>query len=111
MERRPRARSRDEKQFLQIGEGAERWLRKAAGDGVAHVRRKMTEAVDLSKLHGGEDVNRALGTCAKAGRFADGDLARILAHQQQSGGELILFPRGEDSSLQTSTRVWEGFGA
>jgi len=72
----------------------------------------MTEAVDLSKLHGTEDVNRALETCAKAGRFADGDLARILAHQQQSGGELVLFPaRGEDSSLQTSTRAWEGFGA
>jgi hypothetical protein len=111
LERRPRARSQDERAFLAIGEGAERWLRKAAADGVAHVRRKMTEAVDLSKLHGTEDVNRALETCAKAGRFADGDLARILAHQQTTGGELILFPRGEDSSLQASTRAWEGFGA
>jgi len=114
LERRPRARSQDEKQFLRIGEGAERWLRKAAGDGVAHVRRKMTEAVDLSKLHGTEDVNRALDTCANAGRFADGDLARILAHQQRTGagGELVLFPgRGEDSSLQASTKAWEGFGA
>jgi hypothetical protein len=114
LERRPRARSQDEKAFLRIGEGAERWLRKAAGDGVAHVRRKMTEAVDLSKLHGTEQVNRALQTCANAGRFADGDLARILAHQQQAGagGELVLFPgRSEDSSLQASTKAWEGFGA
>ena len=78
------------------------------------VRRKMTEAVDLSKLHGTEQVNRALQTCANAGRFADGDLARILAHQQQAGagGELVLFPgRSEDSSLQASTKAWEGFGA
>jgi transposase len=114
LERRPRARSQDERAFLAIGDGAERWLRKAAGDGVAHVRRKMTEAVDLSKLHGVPDVNRALETCAKAGRFADGDLARILAHQQRAGagGELVLFPgRGEDSSLQASTKAWEGFGA
>jgi hypothetical protein len=47
------------------------------------------------------------------GRFADGDLARILAHQQQAGrdgGELILFPRGEEASLQASTKAWEGLG-
>jgi hypothetical protein len=73
----------------------------------------MIEAVDLSKLHGTEPVNRALETCASAGRFADGDLARILTHQQQTaGGEVLPFPaRGEDSSLQRSTRAWEGFGA
>lgn len=111
--RRPRARGADDKAFLQIGDGAERWLRRAAGEGVAQVRRKMAEAVDLAKLHGAADVNRALETCAKAGRFGDGDLARILAHQQATaaGGELVLFPaRGEDSSLQTSTKAWEGLG-
>jgi hypothetical protein len=112
LERRPRGQNQDERQFLQIGDGAERWLRRAAGDGVAQVRRKMTEAVDLAKLHGSEPVNLALDACAKAGRFADGDLARILAHQQQAGdgGELILFPRGEEASLQASTRAWEGLG-
>jgi hypothetical protein len=72
----------------------------------------MAEAVDLSKIHGRDTVNQALEVCARAGRFADGDLARILAHQQQAGGELVLFPaRGEESSLQASTRAWEGFGA
>ena len=65
----------------------------------------MAEAVDLSKLHGTEQVERALRTCADAGRFADGDLARILAHQQQTG-ELILFPASEARSLQRSTRRW-----
>ena len=68
----------------------------------------MAEAVDLAKLHDA-DVNRALGRCADAGRFADGDLAAILAHQQQTG-ELILFPAPEERSLQRSTRSWEGFG-
>jgi len=59
----------------------------------------MAEA--LGKIHGNEAVNHALASCAKAGRFADGDLARILAHQQQAGCELVVFPgRSEESSLQ-----------
>ena len=114
LERRPRAQSQDEKQFLTIGPGAERWLRRAAAEGTLRLRRKMIEAVDLSKLHGAEPVNRALDTCAHAGRFADGDLARVLTHQQrtEAGGEVVPFPvRGEDSSLQGSTKAWEGFGA
>ena len=40
----------------------------------------MAEAVDLAKLHGAEQVEHALKVCAQAGRFADGDLAAILAH-------------------------------
>ena len=82
---------------------------KAAAQGAQRVRRKMAEAVDLSKLHGTTEVERALKTCAEAGRFGDGDLAAILAHQQQTG-ELILFPAPEERSLQRSTRSWEGFG-
>ena len=109
LERRPRARSAEERAFLAIGDGAEQWLIKAAAQGAQRVRRKMAEAVDLAKLHGTEEVERALRTCAKAGRFADGDLAAILAHQQQTG-ELILFPAPEERSLQRSTRSWEGFG-
>jgi hypothetical protein len=110
LERRPRARSGEERAFLQIGPGAERWLTCAAAAGAQRVRRKMAEAVDLAKLHGNQHVDRALGTCAEAGRFADGDLAAILAHQQ-SQGELIPFPvRSEEKSLQRSTRSWEGFG-
>ena len=63
--------------------GAEAWLIKAAAAGAQRVRRKMAEAVDLAKLHGAEEVERALKVCAEAGRFADGDLAAILAHQQR----------------------------
>jgi hypothetical protein len=109
LERHPRARSADEQAFLQIGEGAEQWLIKAAAAGTQRLRRKMAEAVDLAKLHGTVEVERALRTCAEAGRFADGDLAAILTHQQKTG-ELIPFPAPEARSLQRSTRSWEGFG-
>ena len=108
--RKPRARSADERAFLAIGPGAESWLTRAAAAGAQRVRRKMAEAVDLAKLHGSEEVERALKACAEAERFGDGDLARILAHQQSTTGELILFPRSEEKSLQRSTRSWEGFG-
>ena len=110
LERRPRARSEQEREFLAIGDGAERWLKRAAAEGTSRIRRKMAEAVDLAKLHGSDPVNEALERCASYGRFADGDLASIIAHQQQVG-ELIPFPaRSEDHSLQRSTRSWEVLG-
>jgi Mu transposase, C-terminal domain len=110
LERKPRARSAEEREFLQIGEGAERWLKRAAAEGTPRIRREMAEAVDLAKLHGTETVNEALGRCASYSRFAEGDLARILAHQQQA--TVIPLPRRapEDRSLQASTRSWDGFG-
>jgi hypothetical protein len=110
LERRPRARSAEELEFLTLGNSAETWLIKAAVAGTQRLRRKMAEAVDLAKLHGNQEVERALRTCADAGRFADGDLAAILIHQQQQAGELIRFPAPEERSLQRSTRSWEGFG-
>jgi Mu transposase, C-terminal domain len=111
LERRPRARSSEEQAFLRIGPAAEGWLIKAAAAGTSRVRRKMAEAVERSKLHGADDVNRALEVCARAARFADGDLASVLAHQARTGGgELVLFPAREQSSLQRSTRAWDGFG-
>ena len=112
LERRPRARSEEERAFLGLGDGAEVWLIQAGAAGAQRVRRKMAEAVDLAKLHGTAEVDRALSACAQAGRFDDGDLASILAHhRQQAGGELILFPaRSEDHSLQRSTSSWEGLG-
>ena len=70
----------------------------------------MAEAVDLAKLHGTEQVEHALRVCAEAGRFADGDLAAILAHEQRGGGDPVPARASEASSLQRSTRSWEGFG-
>jgi hypothetical protein len=110
LERRARGRSGEEREFLQIGDGAERWLKRAAGEGTSRIRRKMAEAVDLAKLHGAGPVNDALERCASYGRFADGDLARILAHQQTATVIALPTRASEDCSLQTSTRSWEGFG-
>ena len=110
LERKPRARSREEREFLAIGDGAERWLRQAAAEGTQRIRRKMAEAVDLAKLHGTGPVNDALARCASYGRFADGDLASVLAHQQSA--RVIPLPRRapEEHSLQQSTRSWDRLG-
>lgn len=110
LERKPRARSEQEREFLAIGPGAERWLKRAAADGTPRIRRKMVEAVDLAKLHGASSVNNALERCASYGRFADGDLASILAHQQTATVIPLPTRAPEDRSLQRSTRSWEGFG-
>jgi hypothetical protein len=110
LERRPRAQSTEEAEFLAIGEGATQWLTRAAAAGASRVRRKLAEAVDLAKLHGVEAVDQALRTAAEAERFADGDLASILAHGMTA--EVIEFPKrsAERASLQRSTAAWEGFG-
>ena len=111
LQRRPRGHNDQEREFLAIGEGAERWLKRAAAEGTQRIRRKMAEAVDLSKLHGPGAVSEALERCAAYGRFADGDLASVLAHQQQAaGGELTRFPTPEEHSLQRSTSSWKGLG-
>jgi hypothetical protein len=111
LERKPRARSADERAFLQIGPGAERWLIAAAAAGTTKLRRKLVEAIALAKLHGPEAVEEALTVAADASRFGDGDLAAILAHHQ--GAQVIEFPAraSEERSLQRSTAAWEGFGA
>ncbi len=57
LERKPRARSAEEREFLAIGEGAEQWLKRAAAEGTQRIRRKMAEAVDLAKLHGAAHVD------------------------------------------------------
>ena len=49
---------REERAFLALGDGAERWLIAAAAAGASRVRRKMAEAIDLAKLHGSEQVER-----------------------------------------------------
>jgi transposase len=110
LERKPRARNAEEREFLAIGDGAGRWLKLAAAEGTQRIRRKMAEAVDLAKLHGTGPVNEALERCASYRRFADGDLASVLAHQQTA--TVIPLPQRapEDRSLQASTRSWEGFG-
>jgi transposase len=109
-ERAPRATSAEEAAFLALGPGAASWLVEAAAAGARGVRRKMAEAVALAKLHPPGQVDQALGTAAIAGRFAENDVLRILAHQ---AGETVSKPAtraSETHSLQPGTAAWSGFG-
>ena len=105
LHRTPKARTTAEAQFLAIGDGAAQWLAEAAATGTRRVRAKMAEAVQLAALHGTAATDRALGQAAAAGRFADGDLAAILAHQASAAaGELSR--AGENASLAQGTAGW-----
>jgi hypothetical protein len=97
-----------EAEFLAIGEGAALWLKEAGAAGASRVRAKMADAVALARLSGAEAVNWALGHAAVYGRFAEADLASIVAHRASTAGE----PRraSEDHTLQSGTGAWEGFG-
>lgn len=91
---------------MAIGPGAHRWLIEAAAVGTARIKVKMAEAVDLAALHGGAPVDRALGTAALVGRFAETDLASLLAsilgdEQPERNGA------SEDHSLQPGTSAWK----
>jgi transposase len=108
-ERAPKASSAEEAAFLALGPGAASWLGEAAAAGARRVRPKMAEAVALAKLHGVAQVDRALGAAAIAGRFAENDLIRILAHQ--AGREPADPTRAtEEHSLQPGTAAWSRFG-
>jgi hypothetical protein len=107
-ERPPRAHTAEEAAFLALGPGAAAWLTEAGASGVRRVRRKMAEAVALAKLHGVADVDQALRTAALAGRFADNDVIRILAHQRENDAEPTR--ASETHSLQPGTSAWSAFG-
>jgi len=62
----------------------------------------MAKAVQLAALHGAQAVDRALGQAAASGRFADGDLASILARQASAApGEASR--AGESRTLAQGT--------
>ncbi|MFQ6331598.1 IS21 family transposase (plasmid) [Nocardia sp. CWNU-33] len=108
-ERVPRATSSEEVAFLTLGPGAAAWLVEAAAAGTRRIRSKMAEAVTLAKLHPTDEVDRALGIAAIAGRFAENDLLRILTHN--IGRDTTEPTRaGEDHSLQPGTSAWSRFG-
>jgi transposase len=107
-QRTPRAHTAEEAAFLALGPGAAAWLVEAAAAGVRGVRRKMAEAVALAKLHGVDQVDRALGTAALAGRFADNDVIRLLAHQRDDDASPTR--ASETHSLQPGTSAWSTFG-
>lgn len=108
LQRSPVPANPAEAEFLAIGEGAVLWLKEAGAAGASRVRAKMADAVARARLSGPEAVNWALGHAAVYGRFAEGDVASILAHRCRAEGEVLH--AGEDHSLQTGTGAWEGFG-
>jgi len=107
--RTPRPRTAEEVAFLGLGEGATLWLVEAAAAGVSRVRAKMADAVALARLGVPSAVDQALGEAAVLGRFAEGDLAAIVAHRATATpGE--AHHAGEDRSLAQGTRGWEELG-
>ena len=100
-------RSRAEAEFLAIGVGARTWLLEAAAAGTQRMNQKMAEAVTLAKIAGAGDVDRALGTSALGGRFANGDLASILnAHHTRTQTHAA----DETRSLTQGTAGWAPIG-
>jgi transposase len=104
--RQPKPTNPAEAEFLAIGEGARAWLVEAAAAGTSRVKVKMAEAVTLSRLHGTERTDWALGHAATFGRFAEGDLASILAANPPGQRR-----SADDShSLQPGTAAWGRLG-
>jgi len=104
--RQPKAMNTAEAEFLALGEGARLWLIEAASAGTSRIKVKMAEAVTLARLHGVERLDWALGHAATYGRFAEGDLASILAANPPGQRRRA----DEGHSLQPGTSAWEGFG-
>ena len=104
--RRPKPTSAAEAEFGAIGDGARTWLVEAAAAHTSRMKVKMAEAVTLARLHSTERLDWALGHAAMFGRFADGDLASILAADPPGQRR-----RADDAhSLQPSTAAWGRLG-
>ena len=100
----------DERAFLAVGDGAERWLREACSSGVSRIRVKMAAAVELAALLGAAPVDRALGIAALAGRFEEGDLASIVEHLGRHDAIEDLVLADEAFFVQPGTSAWGEFG-
>ncbi len=104
-ERTPKATNPREEAFLAIGEGARRYLAELAATGVRGIGDRMEEAVALARRADPGLVDEALGICALAGRFEEGDLASVLASRRAP-----VRRASEEHSFQPGTGAWEGFG-
>ena len=107
---RVRPQREDERVFLAIGEGAERWLRAAAASGATRVRAKMAQATELALLFGSQQVDEALSRAADAGRFGEDDLVSILSHSRLNQA-LHVVRADESYSAQPGTGAWAEFGS
>ncbi|HUG86073.1 MAG TPA: hypothetical protein VMM13_16035 [Euzebya sp.] len=110
LQRTPVPANTADAEFLAIGDGAVLWLKEAGAAGATRVRAKMADAVALAKLSGVEAVNWSLGHAAVYGRFAERDLALIMAHRAARAGSHEAAQASEDHSLQAGTQAWKQFG-
>jgi transposase len=110
--RTPKIRPRTEAEiaFLDLGEGARRWLVEAAATGVSRIRAKMARAVELAAVLGAGRVDEALGLAAIAGRFAEDDLASICDHLHAHRAPTDVVVADEAYSAQPGTGAWDRFG-
>jgi hypothetical protein len=107
---KPRPRTAEEIAFLDLGEGAHRWLIEAGAHGAQRVRSKMGKAVELATVLGPPKVEEALGLAAIAGRFGDDDLVSILDHLATAGRPTDVVFADENHSIQPGTGPWGRFG-
>ncbi len=107
--RQPKARTAAEQAFLDLGEGAYDWLVEASAAGTVRIRAKMAAAVQLAALVGAERTDAALGVAARAGRFAEGDLASIADHLATGASAAGLVVVDEAGTTQPGTGGWAGF--
>lgn len=99
----PQPRTPADAAFLQLGPGAATWLVRAAAAGTGKVNVKMDQAVEFAAVYGDQAVD-ALAAAAEAGRFAEGDLASILAHRRRTADpDRTVVPISEAHSLQNGT--------
>jgi hypothetical protein len=105
LNRQPKPGNPAEVEFLALGEGARLWLVEAAAAGTSRIKVKMADAVQLAHLHGIERVDWALGHAATFQRFAEGDLASILAANPAGNRHSA----DEGHSMQPSTKAWADF--
>ena len=107
----PQPRTPGEAAFLQLGPGAAAWLTRAAAAGTSRVNVKMDQAVEFAAVYGADKVDGALAAAAEAGRFAEGDLASILAHRRRTANpDRTVVPISEAHSLQNGTGRWQEVG-
>jgi transposase len=107
LDRAPKPRTAADAEFLALGDGARLWLTEAAAAGTRRIRAKMADAVTRAKLVGGGEVDWALGQAAVHARFADADLASILASR---AGDGPTSRAGEGNSLTQGTAGWARLG-
>lgn len=102
--RSPRACNDIERAFLDIGEGASRFVAGAAGAGVSKLGERLGKIVDIVPIYGKARVEEALSLCAQSGRFTLEDVCSIM--QRVPRGQTFTVA-GEDT-LSQGTSAWAG---